>query len=219
MFLYQTLVWEPPLTSVYLLSRSCPGFETLWTGKSRTEASASMGQEKWSLELPEQTGERANLIAEIEIDNTKFCGMPPGDSAGLKRDQTHCTCTVFIQLNWTWWSLNRIYNQPPDGGVHLHFCKYDVNKNKFELDNIELFIKSDWHNEARCSFQALCMCVCVCFRWRPKRASDKLCQREEDKHTPAAKKQWGEGWNETHTQRSKFKVPNRMCFKMAASHL
>ncbi|XP_017314381.1 sentrin-specific protease 7b isoform X2 [Ictalurus punctatus] len=30
-------------------------------------------------------------------------------------------------------------------------------------------------------------------RWRPKRASDKLCQREEDKHTPAAKKQWGPG--------------------------
>ncbi|KAF4093392.1 hypothetical protein AMELA_G00001520 [Ameiurus melas] len=30
-------------------------------------------------------------------------------------------------------------------------------------------------------------------RWRPKRASDKLCQREDDKHTPAAKKQWGLG--------------------------
>lgn len=44
--------------------------------------------------------------------------------------------------------------------------------------------------------------MCVCFRWRPKRASDKLCQREDDKHTPAAKKQWGE--DETHTR-----VPNR----------
>ncbi|KAK3510020.1 hypothetical protein QTP70_025310 [Hemibagrus guttatus] len=29
-------------------------------------------------------------------------------------------------------------------------------------------------------------------RWRPKRASDKLCQREDSKHTPAAKKQCGE---------------------------
>ncbi|XP_060767692.1 sentrin-specific protease 7b [Neoarius graeffei] len=33
-------------------------------------------------------------------------------------------------------------------------------------------------------------------RWRPKRASDKLCQREDDKHTPAAKKQWGSGFIE-----------------------
>ncbi|TSK67285.1 Sentrin-specific protease 7 [Bagarius yarrelli] len=30
-------------------------------------------------------------------------------------------------------------------------------------------------------------------QWRPKRASDKLCQREDVKHTPAAKKQWGPG--------------------------
>ncbi|XP_036421040.1 sentrin-specific protease 7b isoform X2 [Colossoma macropomum] len=28
-------------------------------------------------------------------------------------------------------------------------------------------------------------------RWRPKRASDTLCQRERDKDTPAIKKQWG----------------------------
>ncbi|KAL7833972.1 hypothetical protein AOLI_G00289320 [Acnodon oligacanthus] len=30
-------------------------------------------------------------------------------------------------------------------------------------------------------------------RWRPKRASDTLCQRERDKDTPAIKKQWGSG--------------------------
>ncbi|KAB5526181.1 hypothetical protein PHYPO_G00148760 [Pangasianodon hypophthalmus] len=33
-------------------------------------------------------------------------------------------------------------------------------------------------------------------RWRPKRASDKLFQRDDDKHTPAAKKQWGPGLGE-----------------------
>ncbi|XP_037390422.1 sentrin-specific protease 7b [Pygocentrus nattereri] len=30
-------------------------------------------------------------------------------------------------------------------------------------------------------------------RWRPKRASDTLCQSERDKDTPAIKKQWGSG--------------------------
>ncbi|KAG7315438.1 hypothetical protein KOW79_021526 [Hemibagrus wyckioides] len=36
-------------------------------------------------------------------------------------------------------------------------------------------------------------------RWRPKRASDKLCQREDSKHTPAAKKQCEPGLTEKST--------------------